>query len=492
MEIKVFLIVGRGVWGVSTAYHLAKTVPRCRIILMEKSTWADQCGPSVDVNKIIRVEYEDPTYLQLAIRAQKVWREDTFWSQFYHAAEKLTVGELESQKRIYAQMREIGITDDACFLSIKETKQRYPKLKGMAYHDLKETYLNPNSGWADGTKALKRTIDECVKLGVEQVHATASRILFNDLGDCLGVLTDEGEVVTATHTIIAAGASTPKLLADSAPGRKGFRVEDRLMASGCVEAVVKLTAEQHNSMNSLPITIHDIGPIYGEVLPPNHDGYLKFASESTFLNSIHHPESQQRISIPPATDQVPMSMKQESRRICSDIFGTEGRDWDLESYRICWDAFAHDGSWIISPLPAAQNLYLATGGSFHSWKFFPILGELVCAMLHGTLDAEMQKKWHWERDMCVGNGDVDKKPEREWRDLVDKSGDDGDGVRGEKKETRMDGDWVEERWVGFDGRKLDSGESKLQRCGEGRWEGVVEEQRRNLTLVESGAGACCV
>ncbi|KAL8988336.1 MAG: hypothetical protein Q9169_008572, partial [Polycauliona sp. 2 TL-2023] len=293
---------------------------------------------------------------------------------------------------------------------------------------------------------LERTIDECVKLGVEQLHATASRILFNDSGDCRGVLTDEGVVVTATHTIIATGAHTPKLLADSAPGPKGFHVEDRLMASGCVEAVVKLSAEQHKHMNSLPITIHDIGPIYGEVLPPNRDGYLKFASESTFLNSVHHPESQQKLSIPPATDQIPISMKDESRRICADIFGAEGQDWELESYRICWDAFAHDGSWIISPLPTAKHLYLATGGSFHSWKFFPILGELVCAMLHNTLDAELQKKWHWERDMGVGGGDVDKKPDREWRDLVDKNekNDDGTGYRNNGKGHRVGADWIKE------------------------------------------------
>ncbi|CAL8582134.1 hypothetical protein XPA_007806 [Xanthoria parietina] len=481
----VILIVGSGVWGVFTAYHLAKTVPRCRIILMERSTWARQSGPSVDVNKIIRVEYEDPTYLQLAVRAQNVWRQHSFWPQFYHPAEKLTVGELESQKRIYAQMHQMGITDGARFLSIPETKQRYPDLQGMAFHDLEETYLNPDSGWADGTRALKQTIDECVKLGVEQLHATASRILFDDKGDCLGVLTDEGDVVTATCTIIAAGAHTPKLLADSAPGRKGFHVEDRLMASGCVEAVVKLTAEQHSDMNNLPITIHDIGPIYGEVLPPNHEGHLKFASESTFLNTVYHPESRQRIFVPPATDQITMSMKEESRRICSDIFGAESQGWELESYRICWDSFAHDGSWIISPVATAKYLYLATGGSFHSWKFFPILGELVCAMLDGTLDAPLQQKWHWDRDMGGGDGEVDKKPEREWRDLVDEMVDDGDGKWGGGGK-RLGGSCGVESLIGSNGGNVDGD-------GDGKpWCGLVQGWKGSLQLVEPGAGACCV
>jgi sarcosine oxidase / L-pipecolate oxidase len=272
MQLKVFLIVGSGVFGASTAYHMAKTLRKCRIILIEKSSWAKQCGASIDVNKIIRVEYEDPVYLRLALRAQKAWREETPWSDFYHPAEKVTVGELDSQKRILARMHQLGVDTDASIISVDETKRRYPGfLEEMAFHDCQETYLNPDSGWAEATPALARVIEKAVHLGVELVQATVSRILFNDSGDCIGVLTEDGVTYNASSTIIATGADTAKLLADSAPNSEAFRVENRLMGSGCVEAVVKLNPAQREEFANLPIIVHDVGDVYGAFdssLPP--------------------------------------------------------------------------------------------------------------------------------------------------------------------------------------------------------------------------------
>jgi sarcosine oxidase / L-pipecolate oxidase len=63
-------------------------------------------------------------------------------------------------------------------------------------------------------------------------------------------------------------------------------------------------------------------------------------------------------------------------------------------------------------------LFLATGGSFHSWKFLPILGEYVVALLQGKLDAALQKRWAWDRDQ-EGGSHQHLTPKRDWKDLVD-------------------------------------------------------------------------
>jgi len=52
---------------------------------------------------------------------------------------------------------------------------------------------------------------------------------------------------------------------------------------------------------------------------------------------------------------------------------------------------------IISPHPKCSNLYIAAGGSFHGWKFLPVLGSYVVQMLEGKLDAEAAKRWAWDR-----------------------------------------------------------------------------------------------
>lgn len=62
------------------------------------------------------------------------------------------------------------------------------------------------------------------------------------------------------------------------------------------------------------------------------------------------------------------------------------------------DAFTTSSDFIISPHSAAKGLYLATCGSFHGFKFFPIIGKYVVQMLEDSLSPEMQGRWAWDRE----------------------------------------------------------------------------------------------
>lgn len=61
------------------------------------------------------------------------------------------------------------------------------------------------------------------------------------------------------------------------------------------------------------------------------------------------------------------------------------------------DAFTTSSDFIISPHAAAKGLYIATGGNFHGFKFFPVLGKYVIEMMEGALSPELQNKWAWDR-----------------------------------------------------------------------------------------------
>ena len=264
MEIKTFLIVGSGIFGVSAAYHLAKTQPRCRVILVETDSLPEQSGASIDINRIIRIEYEDPVYLRLALKARKAWMEDPLWARFYHPSEKLTVGELDSSRRILEQLRRLGIESEAGFVSVNGMKHRYSGMfNGMALQDLEEVYINPKSGWVEAFPALAEVMKTATNLGVDMVQATVTSLMFDKSGNCTGVRAADGRTFTATHTILATGAHTAQLLASSAPNRQDLRVENRLMAAGCVIGHVKLSPTQRKKFANLPITVHDVGEIYG-------------------------------------------------------------------------------------------------------------------------------------------------------------------------------------------------------------------------------------
>jgi len=62
------------------------------------------------------------------------------------------------------------------------------------------------------------------------------------------------------------------------------------------------------------------------------------------------------------------------------------------------DAVTPNQDFVISPHPKCENLYIATGGSFHGWKFLANIGKYVVQMLDGSLDPAIAQKWAWDRE----------------------------------------------------------------------------------------------
>jgi glycine/D-amino acid oxidase-like deaminating enzyme len=82
------------------------------------------------------------------------------------------------------------------------------------------------------------------------------------------------------------------------------------------------------------------------------------------------------------------------------------------------DAFTTTSDFIISPHSGAKGLYVATCGSFHGYKFFPVLGKYITQMLNGELEDELREKWSWDR-VRPGPEENPDWPRWEMRDLMD-------------------------------------------------------------------------
>src|SRR5271154_4415679 len=54
-----------------------------------------------------------------------------------------------------------------------------------------------------------------------------------------------------------------------------------------------------------------------------------------------------------------------------------------------------DGNFLIDYHPSCDNLFIATGGSGHAFKFFPVIGEKVLAAIERRLDPELKNLWSW-------------------------------------------------------------------------------------------------
>ncbi len=157
-------------------------------------------------------------------------------------------------------------------------------------------------------------------------------------------------------------------------------------------------------------------------MPPNKDRFFKFTNANTFLNTQPHVETGQNMSIP-ARDQksVPESLKKQSIDIIQQRIPeilNDGRTPD--DWRLCWDVISPDQNQLIAqhPDPRLSNLYFATAGSFHSWKFLPNIGNYVVKVLEGKSNGtERDKAWCWKRSWD-GRGAHEKTlPKHELRDF---------------------------------------------------------------------------
>ena len=58
------------------------------------------------------------------------------------------------------------------------------------------------------------------------------------------------------------------------------------------------------------------------------------------------------------------------------------------------------------PVPRTQRLYVVAGGSYHGFKFLPIIGKYAVQMIRGTLDPWLARRWQWDRSGREGDTDI--------------------------------------------------------------------------------------
>ncbi|KAI1080607.1 FAD dependent oxidoreductase [Whalleya microplaca] len=407
-----YIIVGAGVFGVSTALHLITADPSASVTLIDRDA-ADapsRVAASWDWNKAVRGDYRDPVYCRLALEALDVWRADALWRPFYHESGIYWISRTGIARDVIDNYTRLGRdASGLAALPVSEARELYGGLFGKADYEGVETVLvNRTSGWADAKGALRAVIEKAVQLGVRYVQAEVEALEFDDEKACVGVRTKGGEVYRAERMVLSTGSYTPKLLeltADST-GNDAFRAGDRIIAAGVTTGLTELDDDTAKEFAQMPVCIEENPPDRGAsngTLPLTEDKLMKWWGQTIFKNTETLPSGRQ-ISVPPASPdyaqwKVSDTLKEDINFANKTTFGDRGKDWKIKDHRICWDAFTPSEDFIISPHSASRGLYIATCGSFHGWKFFPIIGDYVRQMLEGTLEAELLKKWAWDREI---------------------------------------------------------------------------------------------
>ncbi|KAK1981877.1 FAD dependent oxidoreductase [Colletotrichum cereale] len=402
-----YLIVGAGVFGASTALHLIRARPDARVTLVDRNAFDApvRVAASWDWNKVVRADYVDIEYMRLTLEAKRLWAEDPLWKPFYHESGVYWVSTSNFAEQMQANYRKLGVDSGIYSLPVAEAKTQYGGIFGDAdFTGVEEVFVNRNSGWGEAKEALQATIEEAVRLGVRYVVAEIAALEFDAAGAATGVRTTDGESIGAAHVILSTGAYTAKLLADSAPDRTELHAGDRFVAAAVTEGYTPVTGGNAKDLYDGPVGISTVPPSRGASngsVPHSKDRTLKFWGQIIFRNTQPHPNGGRFSAPPPAPDyaqfDVPKTLRDDVDFAGESLFGKGSAGFKNENYRICWEAVTPDEGFIISPHSASKNLYVATCGSFHGWKFLPILGKYVMQMLDGSLEETLAKKWSWDR-----------------------------------------------------------------------------------------------
>lgn len=401
-----YLIIGAGNFGAGTALSLIQREGTAKVTLVDTTQFPNPRAASHDVNKIVRDDYPDKLYMQMMKKAMPMWRSHDLYKTWYHEVGMLRADASNFGAESISAYKDVGVENNSHFLPVEEVRRRWNGAFATAnFEGLDQILFNPTAGFAEADKALGAVVQKAVDQGVEYVLGVMARLDFGPDGECIGVTLQSGETLHADKILLATGARTSSLLAQSAPADAQLHAGDRLLATGAVSFYAKVHGAQKEKLSPMPVLKNCLPQVKGEGMSILKDGTIKFNCDMCFTNFVQCPLTGQRLSMAPDESVYnvwtgPKFIKffqERARKTLDGLYGKEVEDVAVDAYRICWDASTPTHDFLITPHPHSQGLYVATGGSFHGWKFLPVIGDYVADMMQGILEPEFADRWAWDK-----------------------------------------------------------------------------------------------
>lgn len=408
------LILGAGVFGLSTALALLDrpNYNNTQITVIDSSsTLPNPHGSSVDSSRIIRADYANPIYAKLASQAQLLWRDTSpsGWggegryqeTGFVLTADGSQTNYVNSAMGVVQELAKAGLPLD--FSKIQELPDQQSIRSATRYEGVSgdKGYANWNSGWADAERCVSYALQKLKshptarnRLTIRPGTKASSLILDQTTGQCKGVRLEDDSHIYADLTVVAAGAWSPTLI----------DLQNRAVATGQVLAYIKTSPEEQAAMGDRPVVIN---LSQGTFLIPPTRCELKIARHGfgyRNLKTVSLPSGQadgaveSSISVPRTDVDIPAEAVRALRYALAEYFPPTSSDISTRPFthtRLCWYTDTPEGNFIISHHPQHQRLFVATGGSGHGFKFFPVLGDKIVDAIEHRLDDEYAKIWAW-------------------------------------------------------------------------------------------------
>ncbi|THW28926.1 putative sarcosine oxidase [Aureobasidium pullulans] len=411
------LIIGTGTFGASTAYHLAKK-GYTNITCIDKWPYPSLDSAGYDINKIIRTEYDEPLYAEMALEAIQAWRTPMYTDIFHETGWILTtLGDPKATdhlKKSYENLKNKGEAHNIDFVSGKDEIVRYvPQLNNARDIDNWKGLWNKQAGWAHAANAIKKVADEAAKMGVRFISGPSGEMVgLETEGDKVtGIRVKSGEIHHADKYILSTGAASPALLPE---------LHTELWSKCWTYGLLELTEEEAAQFRNMPVVLnHELGFFFepsreGRLIKICNEfpGYQWRKGEFTDANGKTHKYSVPRYASEYPEDGIPEEAMNAIKHFISTVIPQfEGRE--IKGAKVCWCTDSPDAHYLIANHPKypGGELLLATGDSGHAFKMLPIIGKYISNAVEGDFKPE----WRYGNRKHLDSG----RPGDEVKDLKD-------------------------------------------------------------------------
>jgi sarcosine oxidase len=350
------VVVGAGVFGAWTAWHLARRGKK--VLLVDAYGPGNARSSSGGESRIIRMGYgADEIYTRWAQKSLTQWKDFFGFKRpglFYETGVLWLGAEGEARVRdTAATLKRCGVVFEA--LDSGALAKRYPQigLEGIA-----TGILEPDSGVLMARRSIAAVVEAASVSGAEyRVLEIVTPQRAAGTGGLTSIMTRSGEHIEAEQFVFACGAWLGKLFPEVL-GERIFVTRQEIFFFGVPAGDMRF------SPSALPTFLFQGDESYG--MPDLESRGLKIALDRHGVRV--DPDTQSRIVSEQAADEVRQYVAKRFPGL---------RDAPIVETRVCQYENTSSGDFLIDRHPEMENVWFVGGGSGHGFKHGPAVGEYV-------------------------------------------------------------------------------------------------------------------
>jgi sarcosine oxidase len=357
------VVVGAGVFGAWTAFHLARRGQR--VLLVDAYGPGNSRASSGGESRIIRMGYgADELYTRWAMRSLVQWKE-LFAETLRSPTLFQQTGVLWLASKDDVGFKEMTAVLTRCkvpFESLSESAivERYPQFSS---HALGVGILETESGVLMARRAVSEVVESALSLGVEyrqtQVTPPGATDPRNSRLDAIS--TNNDEKISAAQFVFACGAWLGKIFPEIL-GPRIFPSRQEVFFFGVPPGNSRFSAPL------LPTWLIQADEVYG--MPDLESRGFKIAFDSH--GERVDPDTQSRVVSAESIERV--------RAYVAKRFPAMANAPIVET-RVCQYENTSNGDFLIDRHPEINNVWFAGGGSGHGFKHGPAFGEYAAQQI---------------------------------------------------------------------------------------------------------------